>query len=174
MQDAARCRLILLHLDADAPAGAAFAAASRCRFALCAVWASTQVRLILCASSSYPRPPGALTRSLDTRQRGGTTAARALRVEPPPRDRATALRGIDQFERTLPPPCRRRRGVGCRHRCGHGCCAGRRRGSGDQRGRCRLRRQRGRTGSCGRAEGGDGIGGRGSGWCRGTGRASGH
>ena len=41
MQDAARCRLILLHLDADAPAGAAFAAASRCRFALCAVWRTT-------------------------------------------------------------------------------------------------------------------------------------
>ena len=40
MQDAAKCRLILLHLDADAPAGAAFAAASRCRFALCAVWAA--------------------------------------------------------------------------------------------------------------------------------------
>ena len=44
MQDAARCRLILLHLDADAPAGAAFAAASRCRFALCAVWSSTTHR----------------------------------------------------------------------------------------------------------------------------------
>ena len=38
---------MLLHLDADAPAGAAFAAASRCRFALCAVWAVARVTHIV-------------------------------------------------------------------------------------------------------------------------------
>ena len=55
MQDAARCRLILLHLDADAPAGAAFAAASRCRFALCAVWICAVVKEVAVVRRLSPR-----------------------------------------------------------------------------------------------------------------------
>ena len=65
MQDAARCRFTFLHLDADAPTGAAFASASRCVFALCVLWVKSwllahiqefcrAVSLPICASLILP------------------------------------------------------------------------------------------------------------------------